>query len=234
MTGPSPLLSGIVANFRDTGGMRTTEGNRLRLGRLMRSSALVRLGPRERQAVVAAAPTACYFDLRTDLEVDRDGGMEPWAEHGWTWERLPVEDEPRYAAPVEVADFNTQATAQYLAAARGIAARISVERPAIVACSLGKDRTGIVVALLLAALGVDRKEIAADFDASAPSLASQRHLLPDRWRYGHLTRVATGRDCLDLVDRAEALSRADGRGLDVRRVARLVFTDDPCRGVALD
>jgi hypothetical protein len=226
VTTSATLLDDVVANFRDTGGMRTSAGSTLRFGRLLRSSALVQLGPRELEAVVAAAPQARYFDLRTDREVDRDGGIEPLVAHGWIWNRMPVQDEPDDEALAETSGWHERVIEQYLDAARGIAARFD-KRPAIVACSLGKDRTGIVVALLLAALGVDREQIATDFEASTPNLAAQRHLLPVRWRNCRVTRAATGRECLDVVRRLETRSRADGDALDVRRLANLVLAENP-------
>ena len=46
--------------------------------------------------------------------------------------------------------------------------------PALVHCSAGKDRTGIVVALILAVLGVPDEVIAADYGLSASYLDSER------------------------------------------------------------
>lgn len=42
--------------------------------------------------------------------------------------------------------------------------------PALVHCAAGKDRTGVVVAVLLSALGVDDEEIALDYTQSAVNL----------------------------------------------------------------
>src|SRR5438876_4191 len=44
--------------------------------------------------------------------------------------------------------------------------------PAVVHCVAGKDRTGTVIALLLALLDVGDEEIAADYALSAPALAA--------------------------------------------------------------
>jgi protein-tyrosine phosphatase len=46
----------------------------------------------------------------------------------------------------------------------------SVRLPAVFHCSAGKDRTGVVAALVLAALGVDDDQIAGDYHLSAPAM----------------------------------------------------------------
>ena len=43
--------------------------------------------------------------------------------------------------------------------------------PALVHCTAGKDRTGLVIALLLRLVGVDADTIAADYHATAACLA---------------------------------------------------------------
>ncbi|HSR83308.1 MAG TPA: tyrosine-protein phosphatase, partial [Streptosporangiaceae bacterium] len=45
--------------------------------------------------------------------------------------------------------------------------------PALVHCSAGKDRTGVVVALILALLGVPDEVIAADYELSAANLDTE-------------------------------------------------------------
>ncbi len=63
--------------------------------------------------------------------------------------------------------------------------------PALVHCSAGKDRTGIVIALTLAVLGVPDEVIAADYALSA------RYLDPDRTpAIGHLQASTGLRDAL--------------------------------------
>lgn len=68
--------------------------------------------------------------------------------------------------------------------------------PALVHCMAGKDRTGVVIALVLSALGVADDMIAADYAATGK-------LLGDEYR-------------------AEAVARAAARGLDETQYARLL------------
>lgn len=62
-----------------------------------------------------------------------------------------------------------------------IAAIARAEPAVIVHCQAGRDRTGIVVALLLAALGVSGEDIVADFCASDADLATEY----ERFRTAH-------------------------------------------------
>jgi hypothetical protein len=57
--------------------------------------------------------------------------------------------------------------------------------PAIVHCVAGKDRTGLVVAVLLALLGVPDQDIAADYALSEAGLAAYRD-----WANEHSPEVA--------------------------------------------
>ena len=56
--------------------------------------------------------------------------------------------------------------------------------PVLVHCTAGKDRTGLVTALVLLAIGLDEDRVVADFAASADNLAgewTQRMLRRARW-----------------------------------------------------
>ena len=88
--------------------------------------------------------------------------------------------------------------------------------PALVHCSAGKDRTGIVVALVLAALGVPDEVIAADYALSA------RYLDPERTPAIRQLQDSTGLgDALRLrllASPPDAHSQRPGPGQDDERV----------------
>jgi hypothetical protein len=143
-----------------------------------------------------------YFDLRTDREVERDGGAEALVARGWQWLRIPVQDEGDEESPPPVRHLRT--LPQYLDAARRVLQEMSratdAHRPGVVACSLGKDRTGLVVALILKWLGVLTSDIAADFILSNRRLVEQRHLLPPRWRDPrHAFNLVAADECLHAI-----------------------------------
>src|SRR5215207_6511551 len=60
--------------------------------------------------------------------------------------------------------------------------------PALVHCAAGKDRTGITVAVLLAAAGVDEPGIVADYVATGERLDRIRAALARRELYRHMQR----------------------------------------------
>ncbi len=181
------LLPGLVANLRDLGGLPAGE-RVVAPGVLWRAGSLVHLPASALDALTALAGPGRYLDLRTDEEVDRDGGAEPLVARGWRWCRVPLADrvaETGVAGPTDPAGRLRALLPRYSAAADAVAARLltrEVSGPDVLACSLGKDRTGVVTALLLHRAGADPAAIAADYALSTASLAAGRHLLPARWR----------------------------------------------------
>lgn len=199
---PAPL-----PNVRDLGGLTTEDRMAIRPRRLLRSAALAHAAPASLDALTAELGPATYVDLRTDREVDRDGGAEPLLARGWRWRRFPVQDlehaDSQDGAPVRYESV----ISRYVEVARAVAANVDGSRATVVACSLGKDRTGMVVALLLSWLRVRTAEIIADFLLSNASLAATRHLLARRWQDpAHPIGQVTADDCLSgLAVAAELL-----------------------------
>lgn len=203
----SPINGGrspedLVANCRDLGGLRTACRHVVRPRRLLRSSALIGISARRMDFLIETLGPCRYFDLRTDREVDRDGGADALVARGWQWLRIPIQDECDEQSPPPARHLRT--LPQYLDAARRVLQEMSrataAHRPGIVACSLGKDRTGLVVALILKWLGVSSSDIAADFVLSNRRLVDQRYLLPPRWRDPrHAFNLVAPDECLDAI-----------------------------------
>ncbi|MGK5627805.1 tyrosine-protein phosphatase [Streptomyces sp. URMC 123] len=207
MTAPRHLFTGSVANLRDLGGLRTACGRAVRGRRLLRSSALLSLEEPVADALTSlVGGPAVYADLRTDREIDRDGGPDALLARGWAWRRLPVTDLPADRTVEDSAPARyRRAMPDYVRAARRVAEDLT-GGPVVVGCSLGKDRTGLVTALLLHWLGAAGPDIGADFELSNDRVAAGRHLLPPRWRdVRREIHPVVGAECVAALAVADAL-----------------------------
>ena len=164
-------------NIRDLGGYATDDGRAVRWHTLYRADGLHRIPP---GAAAAVEPLGwrTVVDLRTNGEVDA-GAFDGSALVGLEVVHLPMLRET-WGIP-EVTDIEPieflsthylemlDAGAPSIAAAFAILA--SAERlPAVFHCSAGKDRTGVLAALVLASLGVPDDVIAADYHLSAAAV----------------------------------------------------------------
>jgi len=158
-------------NIRDLGGYATNDGRSVRWQVLYRADGLHRI-PLDATLAVAHLGWRTVMDLRTTGEVDagafRAEGPEvihlPILRSTWG---IPEE------ADIEpVAFLSTHYLAMLDEGAAAIAAAFAilaspVRLPAVFHCSAGKDRTGVLAALVLASLDVPDDVIAADYHLSA-------------------------------------------------------------------
>ncbi len=158
-------------NFRDVGGYRVPEGV-VRRGKLFRSDGLARLGDEGRQSLRELG-VRVVIDLRDDFETQ----VMPDDVDGLDLERLhlPVFEGSGASAStigVTLVGLYEKILLQHrdvvVKALREIAD--TGEEGVIVHCTAGKDRTGIVVALALSAVGVDREATIADYAATQANL----------------------------------------------------------------
>ncbi|MER5951459.1 tyrosine-protein phosphatase [Streptomyces sp. NPDC001904] len=182
-------------NFRDLGGYRTLDGRTVRWGRLYRSDALSKLNPapdddagradRERYTGLGIRTV---IDLRYPWEIAAAGRAPEIP--GQTWVNLSVEHRP-YDQAVIAADVDPwrHLADRYLEVAHDGAGELrqalgliaSAEGPLVFHCASGKDRTGLLAALVLVLLGVHEDDVAADF--ALTERATDR-LLAD-WKAAH-------------------------------------------------
>ncbi|MGH3741772.1 MAG: tyrosine-protein phosphatase [Micromonosporaceae bacterium] len=166
--------SGCV-NVRDIGGLPTRDGRRTRTGVLIRAEALHHLDLDGVSAVGALGPGA-IIDLRSNWEL---GEPHPFAESP-AYRRIPWIDDERDAerdpdTERTLADLYRGSLDRNTRQVAAIVGAVADTRtgPVVVHCHAGKDRTGLLVAVLLDLVGVVRDEIAADYALSEARLASR-------------------------------------------------------------
>lgn len=153
-----------LANVRDLGGLTTVHGDRVRHGVLLRSD-VPRVGDSDPDLI--AWPPTVVLDLRTELDLEPE---HPLAQAVTRIVRIPMtpEADPRRM----LADDNTLTLAELYQKILDalvpnlntiVDAVLNADGPALVHCVAGKDRTGVLIAVLLAAVGVSRSHIEADY-----------------------------------------------------------------------
>jgi protein-tyrosine phosphatase len=155
-----------LQNFRDVGGLPTRAGGHIRSGVLYRSDAP---HPGDAPPDGVSWPPATVIDLRS---LEEAGGEHPLASADTDVHSIPLmaeagivrlaENPPELDAGVAGLYRRTlrKVGPSFAAVARLIGAS---DGPTLVHCTAGKDRTGLVIAVLLAAAGVDREDIVADY-----------------------------------------------------------------------
>jgi protein-tyrosine phosphatase len=180
-------LEGAV-NFRDLGGYETVDGRTISWRTLFRADGLSELTDRDR-GVVRHLGVATVVDLRTSSELE--GGRFPVDDipvrfhHHPLLDELPDPEAFKLAPGVlsdQYLDMCERAGPQ-IGEVLSILARPGAH-PAIVHCTAGKDRTGVLVAVLLGLLGVPDDVIVADYALSAGAMAGVRDKLIARYPEG--------------------------------------------------
>jgi protein-tyrosine phosphatase len=165
-----------VLNARDIGGL-TGELGTVRRGLVLRAACLSALTPAGARTL-AELGLRTVVDLRTRLErleePNRIAGMagleavrEVHVELLATLNDLPDTSELLYEHMVERCGPGIVVVLDHLARPGAL--------PALVHCLVGKDRTGLTVALLLDLLGIGRPAIVADYVESNLALGSAAH-----------------------------------------------------------
>ena len=206
-----PLFA--VHNFRDLGGYPTNDGRHTRWRTLYRADGLYRLTPDDANIVMNLG-VRTVVDLRTNNEV-RERGTFPVNDHDVAYHHLPIIDatwgETQTPEFDDAVDFLVYAYREMLAeAAPRFADAINLLSqqsvlPAVFHCAAGKDRTGILAALVLGVLGVDESIIAADYGLTRSATTRLR-----AWARQHQPELA------DLYDRMPPrFTAADPRAMTI-------------------
>ena len=161
-----------VHNFRDLGGYPTAGGRTTKWRTLFRSDGLYRLRGADDMSRVMQLGLKSVIDLRTERE-QREQGIFPIDDIEVTFHHLSIVDvtwsdteTPEFDDEVEFLvwgyrDMLEIGSSRFADAMHVLAQTDSL--PAVFHCAAGKDRTGVLAALLLSSLGVDNAHICADY-----------------------------------------------------------------------
>ena len=169
---PAPVIEGLV-NLRDLGGLPTESGATTQPGRLLRSESPHTLSDLGLRALLDLGIGA-VVDLRTTSE--RERRPSPLMDFGVHTVHAPIftddEDYPDHlATAAEVYCWWLRERRTGIALAMNAIAD-APSAPILVHCHAGKDRTGVIVALVLRFAGVSVDDIAEDYAVSGVQLAA--------------------------------------------------------------
>jgi protein-tyrosine phosphatase len=161
-------------NVRDVGGYLTTDGRITRWRRLLRADGLHRLSEGAQRTLLATG-------LRTIIDLRRPREAEQQPNVFATATTVRYRHLPLYQVVVGDRAERTlgeiyrwvidECQPQIAAVIRLLAEPDAL--PGLVHCTAGKDRTGVIVALLLGAVNVPHETIVADYTVSAENLRGE-------------------------------------------------------------
>ena len=184
-----------VANARDIGGYRTSDGQRTRWGRVYRTGSFAGATDADLE-LLHHLGLKLICDLRSEDEVAEDPNRLP-TNPAPDYRHLPISAGSQTWERVRAVLFNpghltglmVEAYTQYMIADNGPiigemlrAMADPANLPIAIHCTAGKDRTGITMALLLAILGMPDDVIIADYSLSNHSFAYFRAFMQSKFR----------------------------------------------------
>jgi protein-tyrosine phosphatase len=169
-------------NVRDAGGWPTEDGRRMATGVLYRADDPVRLTD-EGRARIAELGLRAVIDLRQQAQFDRGYSFGPVeiTHHIPTVDRIiDMDNPPQFAEASDIVglyeDMIERGGPQLVRAVDTVAEHIA-DGPVLVHCVAGKDRTGLVVALVQASIGVAVDSIVAEYALSDVPTQRRRQVM---------------------------------------------------------
>ncbi|GAE31421.1 tyrosine-protein phosphatase [Halalkalibacter hemicellulosilyticus] len=183
-------------NFRDLGGYETTDGRRVKWGKIFRSGNISMLDEQDMRQVQQLGVTA-ICDLRADDELERF--PTPFMEFIQLYHVpvIPSNGEEEYRQALDLTEefvkriskpgdlltqLNEKMTDHTKAYRKVFDVLLEEEGAVLFHCMAGKDRTGVMAALILSVLNVPREIIVEDYlytnrssDRLKQSLATHNH-----------------------------------------------------------
>jgi len=167
-----------VRNFRDLGGYQTQNGRTVAWRRLFRSGDLRNMTRGDLTMLTEEIGLTSVIDLRSTVELEQQGGGL-LSEAGISYYSIPFitgGGERKLREPFS-AFSNMGELYLYLVNQGGLGRRVvealeviaePQNHPVVFHCAMGKDRTGILAAIILSVLGVADEYIIDDYTMSAP------------------------------------------------------------------
>ena len=163
-------------NFRDLGGLPTTDGRRVKWGLIYRSGKLDKLSNVDHLQLQSLGMKT-VVDFRSDQEVEEEPDKLPVGIHyqrvvigvDQAIDRDKLLDSLKTMTPEQSSNLLVEANKLFAgSSAKDYIPFIQMvsdpeKLPLVYHCTAGKDRTGFATALVLSALGVDRETIMQDF-----------------------------------------------------------------------
>ncbi len=163
-------------NFRDLGGYPTADGQRIAWRRLFRSDGLHALTPGDVELLLGdAVGLSDVIDLRSTAELESEG-RGPLEATPTSFHHTPLFDGAASAGRSMAADMSlAERYFGLLEIAMDPIARIvgvvaDAEGASVYHCAAGKDRTGVISAVLLGLLGVADEVVVADYALTRENL----------------------------------------------------------------
>ncbi|HEV2259644.1 MAG TPA: tyrosine-protein phosphatase [Streptosporangiaceae bacterium] len=195
-------------NTRDLGGLAVVGGGRTRFRRLLRAGTLQDLTAGDVAHLTEDLDVRTVVDLRLAEEAAREGSALSGIP-AVRYFSLPLSSAGNVRSDIVADGAEMDIVGHYVALLEGSAANIvtaarifadGMSGPAIFHCAAGKDRTGVLAAVLLDAVGVGRETIIADY-----ALSGQRM----KRISARLLRLATYRDMQALSRGVKGAATAD-------------------------
>ena len=196
-------------NVRDLGGLPTTDGRTVQPHRLIRADSLQALTPADVRHLVDDLDVRAVADLRTGVEVELEGpgpmtreqlvdvqhfslfpeageNTDAMAADGpvllpWQKRERPTDEADRKRGAAWIYEGYLADRADSIVAALRLIA--GTDGATVVHCAAGKDRTGVVVAIALAEVGVEPDAIIADYAQSGERVVATLTRLATRPTY---------------------------------------------------
>ncbi|MFC0182215.1 protein-tyrosine phosphatase [Pseudarcicella hirudinis] len=164
------------SNFRDLGGYPTKGGHTVKWGKIYRSADVSKLTDKDLQ-VLSDRHIATVCDLRGPDEIKNSPDRLP---QGTQWINLPAGSENIKLSQMSAMMSSKASRDSVMIATYSKTDHLKAkykpmfdqllllngDQALMFHCSAGKDRTGIGAALVLSALGVDKKVVMADYEAT--------------------------------------------------------------------